>query len=329
LENAVTQISELRQVKNQAAQHQAQTGKALSYEQYCNLLQSAAQTYNGQFVKPATASKPRHVYSHEFEQPRHVYSHEFEPPGEAVDDEEDVFYDIDSDIAVVQANAHQFPRGPSLNGDQWHRLPKAAQTRWDEFSPEDKAIILEAKPSQFATRHRDFGRPSGGRFGGRSGGRFGGRGGRGRPPPRSADLHDISAHDYIANLHEMSLESSLEHSDAPPDMPPEAEYTSPLLAHMTKKKDLAPGDIHRVLSKTMGNKPRAKPVAAEEHVINGSTYRRVDMHKVIYTTSNHRSVRTGALIDRGANGGIAGGETSVLLTKPVVKSMSKVLTTIV
>ena len=49
LKNAVSLVTELCAVKNQAAQHKTQTGKDLTYDKYCNLLFSAAQQYDGQF----------------------------------------------------------------------------------------------------------------------------------------------------------------------------------------------------------------------------------------------------------------------------------------
>jgi hypothetical protein len=67
LENEVTKISELRSVKAQADQHRTQTGKALTYQQYCQLVLSAAQQYDGQFEPAQSKSRPRQVYQHEYQ----------------------------------------------------------------------------------------------------------------------------------------------------------------------------------------------------------------------------------------------------------------------
>jgi hypothetical protein len=72
---------------------------------------------------------------------------------------------------------------------------------------------------------------------------------------------------------------------------------------MTKRVRLPPGDIQRVLSTTL-SKPSKTDV--EEITINGKQYRFVHMARTIYSTPAHRSIRRGALVDRGANGGIAG-----------------------
>jgi hypothetical protein len=52
LENAVGQVQELRAIKTQAAQHKTQNaGIELSYAQYCSLLPSAVQEYDGSLVR--------------------------------------------------------------------------------------------------------------------------------------------------------------------------------------------------------------------------------------------------------------------------------------
>jgi hypothetical protein len=49
LENAVHAIPDLRNVKSQAAQIQTLTGNTITYEEYSDLLVSAALTYDNQF----------------------------------------------------------------------------------------------------------------------------------------------------------------------------------------------------------------------------------------------------------------------------------------
>jgi hypothetical protein len=61
LENAVTPISELRQVKNNSDLEQTKTGQSLTYDKYLNLLLSAATAYDNQFA----SKKPnRNVLMH-------------------------------------------------------------------------------------------------------------------------------------------------------------------------------------------------------------------------------------------------------------------------
>ena len=65
-------------------------------------------------------------------------------------EDEETFFDVTHNIDsycndVLDVNAHNFRGAPSLNADQWARLPKESQIKWDEFEHEHKAIILEHK----------------------------------------------------------------------------------------------------------------------------------------------------------------------------------------
>jgi hypothetical protein len=160
LENAVGQVDELRAVKAWAAQHKTQNGGIdLTYKQYCGLLSSAAQEYDGSLnrsVKTAPSAARRSIYYTKFE-PRKI---------------EDEFFDVayDSDTSpndILEANVHGFG-GPRLNADQWGCLPKEAQEKWDQMDQASKSIILEHKlrppPGGIVQGPPwyDFGRPSGG-----------------------------------------------------------------------------------------------------------------------------------------------------------------------
>jgi hypothetical protein len=78
---------------------------------------------------------------------------------------------------------------------------------------------------------------------------------------------------------------------------------------MAKKKDIHPGDIHRVLSQSMAK--GSAPPARKSVVQDGVTYYAANQH-IQYCASSHRQVRTGALIDPGANGGIAGDDVWII-----------------
>ena len=296
LENAVGRVPELRAVKNQAAQHKTQNGGIeLSYTQYCSLLASAAQEYDGSLIRdlnpPPSAAR------------RSVYYQEMYDTEQATEDKYFDAYNIDSSPNdTLEANFTGFG-GPRLNADQWSRLSKAAQAKWDEFTREEKAILLEQKvrtPDGNARvpPRRDFGKSSGSRFVPRS-----------RPAHTAVSLHDISAADYIVFKHQMSIPESLTEYDDGIAIPPEPDPTvTPLFAHMTQKKDIPPSDIQRVLSQSMskgGQTPARKSV-----VQDGVTYY-ANQH-IQYRASSTHQVRTGALVDRGANGGIAGDDVRVI-----------------
>jgi hypothetical protein len=281
LENAVTQISELRSVKAQSDQHKTQTGKTLTYQQYCQLVLSAAQHHDGQFAPAQFKSQSR---------PRQVYQHKFQDYA----NDDNYSHDIDSDLNdILEVNQTSFVRGPRLKRTQWDRLGliPEAQSTWDSLSAEAKKIIL--KPS--------LGAPP--------------------PPrtPRTANLHDISAHDYLqANHHNINLETpnathdtsgtSLTDNNTGNQSSSALPRDNQLLAHMTKRTPLPPTNIQRILSSSLAKKDTPKT----EITIDGKIYRQAHIHNTIYHASNHRSNRRGALINRGANGGIAGADVRII-----------------
>jgi len=94
-----------------------------------------------------------------------------------------------------------------------------------------------------------------------------------------------------------------------------------ILEHVSGKKQLLPGDIRKVLAanktKTnLGRNKLRKPPDEDEPppdsiVINGRTYV-AKMHKVLYKLENHTYATTCSLMDRGANGGLAGADVRLL-----------------
>ena len=103
LQNAVHSYMELRQVKMQASQFEIQTGKMLSYDEYCNLLLSAAQQYDMQNASEISKLPKRRIYDHEIEDVTYNGT------------SNDHFYDIDYPIDV---NMTKFNQGPRLTYEQ-------------------------------------------------------------------------------------------------------------------------------------------------------------------------------------------------------------------
>jgi hypothetical protein len=87
----------------------------------------------------------------------------------------------------------------------------------------------------------------------------------------------------------MSLGKTFDDSKIAIDIPPEPDPpATPLFAHMAKKKDIHPGDIHRVLSQSMAK--GAAPPARKLVVQDGVTYYAVNQH-IQYWASSHGQVR--------------------------------------
>jgi len=296
IQNAVHPIAELRAVKIQADQQKTLTGKDLTYEQYCSLLLSAAQQHDQRLSKTPMKAPKRHIYNHEIID--NVYA-----DGESFEDAQT--HDIDSPVDTFQVNATNFFRGPRLTSEQWHKLPDDAKRIWDTLSSEAKAIILQPRPpaapnSTMAQRPRQ----------------------KKAPPPR----YKVSEHDIerlIACLHDLHGGSQSSNTDEIDDVDdaisdPEAQVeTHPLLAHLTKTKPLPPGTVKRLLSATSNGKDRSGNSSKTQHNtneinVNGVTYREVNTASIVYNIASYNATRRGALVDRGANGGIAGDDVRII-----------------
>ena len=186
LENAVHEISELRQVKNNADLEKTKTGQPLSFDQYTSLLLSAAAALDTQFV---TKRIKHQVFTHEV-----FDNNDTEVPSD--------FFDIETPVSTLQAYAamsnhgkspstSKFGNQPRMKKDQWYSLSEKERLLWDQFDDTAKSIILgtNAPKSHFDARPQNS----------RSGSSF----------KRNANLHEISAFDFLkANLHETSLPES-------------------------------------------------------------------------------------------------------------------------
>ena len=293
LQNAVNGIEELRAVKVQADQFHASSGDSVTYEQYVSLLISAAANYDIQFT---VGNKGRGTQRSD---KRAVYNHDIEDNG--------VVYGIDSSISEIQAYAHSSTtnsdrfdeylafmtaraNGSTMAREQWIRLDPATQKVWDTIVPEMKAIILERAT---ATTVRPAFRPT----------RPGGKHSSGRPPSRpmpilDVNMHEITAYEYMqAQMHQMELQTDQHVEETTDD-------TTALLAHVTNRTTLPPSDIRTIMSSNITRPPDRNDSARD------NKYRQCNMME--YTVSNHLRSGDGSLVDRGANGGIAGGDVRII-----------------
>ena len=150
LQNAVHPEEELRQVKNQADQLQAFSGKSIGYDSYCNLLLSAASNHDAKYApKGRTGTAKRNVYAHDI--------------ADYEDDEFHDAYNLDSDIVDLQANVHKqntkdpifarnrtFQKSCSSTFSTNGSFPKAclSSQQWHSLQPEAHAlgICCQMKP---------------------------------------------------------------------------------------------------------------------------------------------------------------------------------------
>ena len=286
LQNAVNGIDELRQVKNTADHMGATTGSALSYDEYITLLLSAASAYDDQF-KPKKAK--RHVLFHDI-------SDEYVTQD---DDDPDTTFDIDCPVSSIQAYATNFrPRFGKPNttsvrmpSDKWFSLDAASKATWDRLDDKAKSIILGyTKPDQsrpgFSSNRVPFGKPPPGQ--------------PSKPPFKAqVNLHEVSAYDFLlANMHDVAPTADDHASDdSPNDMDTPEDMNDIRLINAAKSQgtgSVPPGDIRRVMSK--------------------SSTRRVNSTRIEYYVSKHEATmaHSMSLIDRGANGGVAGDDVRII-----------------
>ena len=300
LQNAVHPIMELRQVKLQASQFKTHTGKDLSYDEYCSLLLSAAQQYDAQHSHNTQKMVKRRVFEHDF-YPDEDYNTGIDYPNNT--------YDIDQSIADLEIHTTKFQSGPRLSYEQWNALPDNTKKIWDMLSPEAKSIILRPFLKHKPPENHSFNQ---------------------RKPPfkptiptprRNINIHEL---DYLTScLHELhggDPPSDLQDSSNEPDGDTsihedtnEPDPPQPFLAHVTKKKPLPPGNIKRLLLPAANVKPKQDNVHPQEVNLNGIVYRQVNTVSIIYSVSSSKALHSkGALIDRGANGGIAGDDVRII-----------------
>jgi len=90
------------------------------------------------------------------------------------------------------------------------------------------------------------------------------------------------------------------------------------MAHLTEQKKMHPGDIRKVLASAHqrgGKTPTTSRNDRDYVIVNGKKYISANIHLVEYRVSTRNVIpNPGALIDRGANGGIAGDDVLLLET---------------
>ena len=217
--------------------------------------------------------------------------------------ESDLNFDIDTDVPTLSAfaAASRSPRPPAkppnsrLSRDQWFALPPSDRTIWDQLSPQSKAIILQSTAPPPAPA------PSSG-------------------PRRRLNLHDISAADYL------DLMSIHQHHSSPSDAShsgpsavtyedtastPTAEPAS-ILAMATKQAKRPPVSWTSTAKPAGSSTTSAVPGDIRRVLGNPGSNYQVTVHRITYRVSAHQATIGGSLVDRGANGGLAGNDVCII-----------------
>ena len=145
-------------------------------------------------------------------------------------------------------------------------------------------------------------------------------------PTRAQSVHSIDAAAIASYLHEFGIGTS--GSEAAPagdilshevDPFPTGDDPPTLAVHSTRKSwvkpkgdDLPPSDIRKVLSSIA--RQATDESDTSEIIIKGKTYRLVNAAIFYVVSAALQSNKHGSLMDRGANGGVAGIDVRIILT---------------
>ncbi len=281
LENAVEPISDLRRVKdNSRLVAISGAGNEIPFDAYQTLLQSAAQTLDKSNTPSINAKTQRKRFPVVEKSKRQVYNMETHISDLMNFDESDD-EGLDAVLEVNKASTNPQAKVPI---DVWRSLKHEDRKAWDGLSDEGKYALLNCRnhgPSDTQTKDT-------------------------RQVHRSEGMYDV----------EDTGEEDGEIAEAiPDDLEGIPDTSTTLLANVTKRSDMHPGDLRKVMSKSL-NKPSAMKREVHEVTIDGKVYRAVNMTRVEYEVSERtrHSKSPGSLMDRGANGGVAGDDVRVIST---------------
>ena len=140
----VESIRELRNVVDQADQHKTHTGNELSYDQYCDLLISAANAYDDLLKFRASKGPTRSIYKNDIMDDVDQYQ-------DCDDYQTDEIFNIDTPIDVVQLFTTEYknfrkPTDPTtrLSPESWGELDQRNRKIWNQMDPAAKRTILDS-----------------------------------------------------------------------------------------------------------------------------------------------------------------------------------------
>ena len=289
IEAAVRNIPELKAVKDIDNNRIAHGETPLSYDAYLDVLMSAAVTRDQTLGLTAEMRAKRVVNLNDLTYDR---SDDYGFDQGYVDAGGSYFEDSANQIAIHQVAHRPAPRRENktvfMPREIWDLLPEGIQAKIKAWNFENKS------PNS-------------------------------KPPPRRVNEHELTASDELT----ASLEEDHEFPQVDPTNLQEnselAIDNAEILAHITKQKPLPPGHtIRSLLASTHNNRsannnnvgPRRNPQdQAKAHVIiDGKRYVQASTHRLKYNIAAHQKTvnKVSSLVDRGANGGLAGEDVRLI-----------------
>jgi len=292
LDNAVQGIEDLRQVRITQATLCQQLGKVPTFSEYLDLLTNAATIYDdhhnqGNITRNDSTSRRVYAtqatefgYGDDYFQDDHGRYDIFQDDGAR--------FDLDEPISTITAFAAQQNRAhrpareidpeSRLSAEIFSRLSVDDKRTWTRLSADARRMILTS-------------------------------------PNKSERQSDTSTPNHVGGLSSVNrrvlmAEQSVD-DDAPPDETKDSKdsqgtTTSDLIAMVTKRH---PGDVRRLLSQSSGKTEFKVPSQPTQDW-------KVNTIRTYSVARSATNTKTGALIDRGANGGLAGSDCRVIVKSP-------------
>jgi hypothetical protein len=297
MESAVEGIPELATVKDIDTNRAAIGGKLMSFSQYKETLIAAA-TRRDERLKPTSQAtvRAKRVVQNANSSYGGANAEWF---GDGYLDAGMEFFDMGN---IEPTLVHRvFQRGTSNKANtQSNRLPREI---WDKLGPDLQAEIREWNKTK-AFKHK------------------------GNQLSREVNMHDIDDHGDDIDLEGIDIDGRMTDSMPIDDEKNDenGEESNMILAHITKQKaTTSPHDIRNILASAhkrseannhfqSGSQGKSADKAKNSVFIDGKRYIQADNHKLHYNIANHEKKETkiASLIDRGANGGLAGEDVRII-----------------
>jgi hypothetical protein len=286
LQNAVNGIPDLRQVKLNADQLVQANGAATTYDKYRDMLLNACTRYDVDLQSRAQRSgAPTR---------RTVYATDINA------DSDDAFdFGIDTPLDVISAYRTR------MTGAQWHKLDPESQRIWDSLSDAAKEIILtDHENGGNRVNRRTRQRPRG------SGPRPGRPSTSGSTPQRLVQVHDLYPDtDMGSDPNDVDTQDI---TSAPDDDPAPADDHYIAMA-TNRSKPPSPAALSHMMS---SSRARGESSTSQGTNRGQSSSRVVNKCDITYAVSKVQRKSGESLVDRGANGGLAGADMRVIATSP-------------
>ena len=277
LQNAVSNLKAFGDVKMAENIEIAKQRGPIPYSEYVVLLQNSAANYDKRNLASHLRNKQRLINEVHFNLDD-FHLHDDSPPSDDQNEDEEQFFGSFAAYEATTSRPTSFRRRPTLKLETWSKLSRADQTAWDQLSDYAKwSIMASFKPQQ----HRNIQQPS-------------------------------PTNHLQANLTQLE-NNDIEDDDVSPDQDRhDTEPSNQTLIHAAKtNKVLPPSDIRMLLSSN--DDTDLANISKPPHIIKPK--RKCHLHELRYIVSQHdnRIARNrGALVDRGANGGLAGSDVRVI-----------------